>query len=179
MNVENLYNDIIIELKQGKRGLRKLSPSEVEGLINNWNRDQLKLILCILDHSIEDLVCFDEPIIKSIHEETDPELLIFLLGAAQKHSIAARAKDGFPPSSDFLNALKFILASPHIKNPEVLEWTLRTIEQLGMKSILFKKQILSLRPGLGSLFNQHKKSSRQLIEHLEKRWAPLKGGPLG
>ncbi|MFT6070494.1 MAG: hypothetical protein ACJAT2_003176 [Bacteriovoracaceae bacterium] len=179
MNIEKLYDEIIDDLKQGKRGLRKLTASQIEGLINNWNRDQLKLILCILDHSIEDLVCFDEPLIKAILEETEPELLIFLLGAAQKHSIAARAKDGFPPSSDFLNALKYVLASPLIKNPEVLEWTLRTIEQLGMKSILFKKQILELKPGLGSLFNQHKKSSRQLIEHLEKRWAPLKGGPLG
>jgi hypothetical protein len=179
MNIESLYNEIIEELKRGGRGLRKLSPDQIEGLIKNWNRDQLKLILCILDHSIENLACFDESIIKSLHEETEPELLIFLLGAAQKHSIAARAYDGFPPSSDFIKAIKYLLNSPHINKPEVLEWTLRIIEQMGMKSILFKKEIIKLRPGLGSLFNQHKKSSKQLIELLEKRWAPLKGGPFG
>lgn len=179
MNIESLYDEIIDELKLGGRGLRKLSKDQIDLLIESWNRDQLKLILCILDHSIENLACFDEPIIKSIHEETDPELLIFLLGAAQKHSIAARANDGFPPSSDFMNAIRYLLNSPHIKNPEVLEWTLRILEQMGMKSILFKKEIINLRPGLGSLFNQHKKSCKQLIELLEKRWAPLKGGPLG
>jgi hypothetical protein len=179
MNIESLYNEIISDLKQGKRGLRHLSQGEVDGLIKNWNIEQLKLILCILDHSIESYACFDEPLIKSLYEQSDPELLVFLLGAAQKHSIAARAKDGFPPSSEFLKVIRHLLESPHIKNPEVLEWVLRTIEQMGMKSILFKKEIIKLRPGLSSLFNQHKKSSQQLIDLLEKRWAPLKGGPLG
>ncbi len=183
MDYQKLYEDIISDLKSGKRALIRLNPDQIEGLKQVWEKgltkEELHKILCILDHSMDANLEFSSYICRELKEVADSETLIYLLGASSKHIIEAAAKDGFPPSGEFMTAIKNILESPLAKEPENLEWLLRTIEQTGMKSILFKGSILKLKPGMGSLFNQHKKASKEIIELLEKRWAPIKGGPLG
>jgi methionine synthase II (cobalamin-independent) len=183
VEIEKVYNNIIEELKAGKRALIKLDSDQISELENLWKsrleKDSLHQLLCILDHSIDTSTTFSPHISKELIKENDRDTIIFLLGAAQKHVIAAHAKDGFPPPADFIEALNKIFESKHIQDPETFEWILRTVEQMGMKSILFKKVILKNKPGLGSLFNQHKKACKDIIELLERRWAPLQGGPLG
>ena len=183
MELSVVYSNIIEDLRAGKRALIKLSPEQKLGLTRLWkaglNRDDLHKVLCILDHSVDCCLDFSPFLCSELKKEIDSETLIFLLGAAQKHVIEAAAKDGFPPSGEFMSAVKNLLNSPHVKDPETFEWLLRTIEQTGMKSIFFKNDILKNKPGLGSLINSHKKASKEIIELLERRWAPLKGGPLG
>lgn len=183
MNLSEVYSNIIEDLRAGKRALMKLTPEQKVGLTTLWKggleREDLHKVLCILDHSVESCLEFSPFLCAELKKEVDSETLIFLLGAAQKHVIEAAAKDGFPPSGDFMTAVKNLLSSSHVKDPETFEWLLRTIEQTGMKSIFFKEAILKNKPGLGSLVNSHKKASKQIIELLERRWAPLKGGPLG
>lgn len=183
MDLEQTYKNIISDLQQGKRGLIKLEDSLIQALIDRWEkgltREKLHQTLCILDHSTNYSLDFTEYLVSELKNEPDSESLIFLLGAAQKHIITAAAMDGFPPNSDFMMTLKELLNSKATDNPEVLEWFLRTIEQTGMKSILFKEAVLKKKPGLGAMFNQHKKACKEIIELLERRWAPIKGGPLG
>jgi len=183
MEYQKLYEDIINDLKSGKRALIRLNPDQIGGLKKALDdglvTEELHKVLCILDHSIESNLEFSSYICRELKKVEDSKTLIYLLGASSKHVIEAAAKDGFPPSGEFMSAIKNILESPLAKEPENLEWLLRTIEQTGMKSIFFKGSILKLKPGMGSLFNQHKKASKEIIELLEKRWAPIKGGPLG
>ena len=58
------------------------------------------------------------------------------------------------------------------QDPEVVEWTLRTIESLGHQSIMLKEDVLKARPGITALFNKHKKNSQDLVDFLIKRWSP-------
>lgn len=183
MNIEQRYQMIIENLRQGKRALVKLQDSEHSALFQAWeeglNIEQLHKLLCILDHSIDYDLQFEPLICDELAKKPNEETLIFLLGVAQKHIISAAAKDGHPPSGRFMQCLKDAFNSSDTNNPEVFEWLLRTVEQTGMKSILFKEVILKKKPGFSSHFNQHKKACREIIELLERRWAPLSGGPLG
>lgn len=183
MDLNSIYTNIIEDLKAGKRALIRLDESQLLEMESFWKEglsgENLHQMLCILDHSIDVSTRFSPYISESLQTVSDKDTVIFLLGAAQKHVIAAAAKDGFPPPGEFMMAVQKILEGPLVKDPETFEWILRTIEQMGMKSIMFKKLILKNKPGLGSLFNQHKKACRDIIELLERRWAPIQGGPLG
>ena len=88
------------------------------------------------------------------------------LGVARKHIIEARHKDGYRMEMDFLEVLKETLDH---EDYEVKEWSLRLIEGLGSQSLFFKEQVLSIKPKL-TLFNEHKKMVKEIIELLEKRW---------
>jgi hypothetical protein len=183
MDLEKKYSSIIENLKSVNRALIKLEPHEIDEILKVWNagveQDQLQKILCIVDHTTNYTTKFEDLICSEISNNKNSETLIFLLGAAQKHIISASAKEGFPPSSKFMSLLKEIFNSSISDQPEVLEWLLRTVEQTGMKSILFKEIILKKKPGFSSHFNQHKKACKEIIELLERRWAPLQGSPLG
>jgi len=41
-------------------------------------------------------------------------------------------------------------------------------------SLRLKKEVLEARPGLMKFFNQHQKSSSQIIELLEKQWEKMR-----
>jgi hypothetical protein len=80
-------------------------------------------------------------------------------------------KSGVMISGVYFDLLKKLLKN---KNPEVLEWTLRTIDSMGPMSLRLKKEVLEARPGLMKFFNQHQKSSSQIIELLEKQWEKMR-----
>ena len=103
-----------------------------------------------------------------------PELIIYLLSVSRKHLIEKKFLEGNPIPKNFIKSLENLLEHYENINPEVIEWTLRTIEQLGNQSLKLRETVLKIKPSWGSLFNQHKKSSKQIIELLEKRWAPFK-----
>lgn len=183
MNITELYQTIISDLKKDKRALVSIRASQTQELLSSWEKGlgpgQLNQLLCILDHMTTGSILFAPLIEQELEKESDHDTLIYLLGASQKHIIEAAAKTGSPPRGSFMTILKELLSSPASKDPEVFEWLLRTIEQTGMKSIFFKAEILKRRPRVGHIFNQHKRSCKEIIELLERRWAPISGGPLG
>ena len=132
----------------------------------------LKKILCILDNSQNTTSELNDLFIKTLKEIKDQEILIYTLSASQKHVIADGLKNGKMISIDFFEVLKNLLLS---KNPEIKEWTLRTIETMGPLSLRFKKEVLAAKPGFLKVFNQHQKNSFQLIEYLEKEWIRMLG----
>ena len=184
MDYKETYSKILADLKDDKRPLLKLSKEDLNYLKVEWedffkeytlNSSSLALsninkIICILDHTQSHSTIFGPIIIKTLNNISDVETIIFTLGVATKHIILKNFKEGTPPSAEFIQILESLLEH---SNPEVLEWTLRTIDQLGAMSIRLRPKILEQRPSLLAIFNTHKKASRQIIQMLEKRWESM------
>ena len=64
-------------------------------------------------------------------------------------------------------ALKPLLIA---KAPQVNEWALRAVADLGPQSILLKDAILELRPGAMRVFSGQQKTIHQLIGHIQDSW---------
>ena len=174
MDIDAVFNNIITELKDGKRPLVKLSEADLKHLSEKWssinntkNWDELFKILCILDNTTSLSSLFTEEINRTLTESKDAQTLVLVLGVARKHIIDESHKRGERIKMDFINVLKSFLGHD---NPEVLEWTLRLIEGLGSQSIILKNDVLNAKPGFMAIFNEHKKAAKQIIELLEKRW---------
>ena len=152
---------------------RCIATDEVAGNKHDEERNKveqseaLKKILCILDNSQNTTSELNELFFKTLKEIKDHELIVYALAASQKHVIADGLKTGKMISIEYFEILKNLLLE---KNPEVKEWTLRTIESMGPLSLRLKNEVLAAKPGLLKIFNQHQKASGQLIEFLEKEW---------
>lgn len=183
-NYQRIYQDTIEKLKNGQRPQIKLTPELLAEIKLEWEKalssgtdkvlqnETLKKILCILDNSQTTTSELNELFIKTLKEIKDHEMIVYALSASQKHVIADGLKNGKMISMEYFDILKTLLLS---KNPEVKEWTLRTIETMGPLSLRLKKEVLAAKPGLMKIFNQHQKASSQLIEYLEKEWKRMLG----
>ena len=178
-NYQRIYLDTIEKLKNGHRPQIKLTPELLAELKQEWEKalstgtdkvmqsETLKKILCILDNSQNTTSELNELFFKTLKEIKDHELIVYALSASQKHVIADALKSGKMISLEYFEILKNLLLD---KNPEVKEWTLRTIESLGPLSLRLKQEVLAAKPGLLKMFNKHQKASSQLVEFLEKEW---------
>lgn len=178
-NYQRIYQDTIEKLKNGQRPQIKLTPELLAELKLEWEKalamstdkvmqnETLKKILCILDNSQTTTSELNELFIKTLKEIKDHELIVYALAASQKHVIADGLKTGTMISLEYFEVLKNLLLS---KNPEVKEWTLRTIETMGPLSLRLKKEVLNAKPGLLKIFNKHQKASAQLVNYLESEW---------
>ncbi len=184
MNYKELYQDTIQKLKRGERPLIKLTQELIDELKSEWHKaisgdsiDEvaLKQILCILDNTQNMSAQFNEHFFMTLEKLNaklkDGDLLIYTLSASQKHIVGEALKSGVMISEVYFIHLKTLLKN---KNPEVQEWTLRTIESMGPLSMRLKKEVLDAKPGFIKLFNQHLNSSSQIIELLEKQWEKMK-----
>jgi hypothetical protein len=178
MNVEETYEHIMAKLREDKRPLLRLNKEEIQDLFNYWmvvlkepedvRKQNLHKILCILDHSqgVSDplLPLF----VMTLKLVEDPQIRIFTLSASTKHIIEAWFRKGDPLPPTFIEIIKELIETN--KDPEVLEWLLRTVETCGGQSFKFKDVILKNRPGLLSLLNKHNRNSIELIDLMLKRW---------
>lgn len=175
--IEQTYETCIEKLKMGARPQIRLTDELILEINEAWplkdSEQALKQILCILDNSMTTTNAFDEKLLHSLRETTKPETLIFLLSAIQKQTIAHSQKTGNMFSFEFFNSFKTLLLND---DPELKEWTLRTIESLGPLSLRLKKEILEAKPTLLQRLNAHHKNSAQIIEYMEKDWKRLMGG---
>ncbi|MBY0413983.1 MAG: hypothetical protein K2Q18_07450 [Bdellovibrionales bacterium] len=178
-NYQRIYQETIEKLKQGVRPQVKLTPELLLEIKAEWEKaiangvtqasqnETIKKILCILDNSQNTTSELNDLFIRTLKQVKDNEMLIYLLSASQKHVIADGLKSGIMISAEFFEILKGLLQS---KNPEVKEWTLRTIESMGPLSMRFKQEVLNAKPGIMKLFNKHQKASAELINFLENEW---------
>ena len=176
MNLEKEFNSTIEKLKNNERPLLKYTSIQFEELNNTWtnllsneNYSELFKVFCLLDNTQNYSDIFSENIFKTFDLTSDPQVIIYNLSAASKHIIAYNHQLGNRAPHDLVMKLKELLSH---RDPEVLEWTLRTIEQLGSQALFLKDDIIKSRPGILAIFDKHKKASKQIIEMLEKRWAP-------
>ena len=113
----------------------------------------------------------NEQFIKTFEKVRNQDLLIYALAASQKHVIGESLKTGTMISAEYFEKLKELLKS---KNPEVVEWTLRTIESMGPLSLRLVSDVRSVKFGIFKFLNQHQKSSSQLISLMEKQWEKMR-----
>ena len=160
--IELIYGEVIEKLKKGHRPQIKLDSEFLSILKNSWitslenqSLEHLKKILCILDNAQTSTAEFDQLFLRTLKEVKDHDLIVYCLSASQKHLIAESFKSGKMISFEFFDILKTLMVH---SQPEVKEWSLRTVETLGPLSLRLKEDVLKAKPGLDKLFNKHKKS---------------------
>ncbi|MBC7539792.1 MAG: hypothetical protein H7281_13305 [Bacteriovorax sp.] len=180
MNYQELYTQTIEKLKKNERPQIMLTPELLSELKSEWQKiisegsldeSALKKILCILDNTQNMTSDLNELFIKTFEKVQSPDLLIYTLAASQKHVISESLRTGNMISSAYFDKLKELLKN---KNPEVVEWTLRTIETMGPLSLRFVKEVRAIKPGISKFLNQHLKFSSQIIELMEKQWEKMR-----
>lgn len=180
MDHKELYEQVMLKLKNNERPLIKLTPELILELKTKWQKaiEQTKIddtairkIICILDNTQNMTSEFNDLFIITLDKVRDQNLLIFILGASQKHVIGESLRTGNMISQQYFEKLKELLKN---KNPEVVEWTLRTIESMGPLSLRFAKEVRNVNLGLFSFLNKHHKSSSQIISLLEEQWGKMK-----
>lgn len=173
MNIEEIYQGILSDLTAGGRGLRRYDPSELKHLENalkeTTNPIELKKVICLVGHSMTFYPAFADPLLDILRNNPDPEILVFAINGARKHILAYHQQQGRRLEYSFLEVLKNLLYSKH---PEVVEWTLRTIEEMGPQGIFFLREFDNIKPPPWKWFNEHNRSIREIIAMLEMRWSP-------
>lgn len=180
IELETLFKGIIQKLKNNERPKILLGPELIQQIKLEWSEiisdskiDTVRLqkILCILDNTHSLSTEFQDLIIETLTKVKDAETTIYTLAAAKKHVIEENLKNGVMVPQRMMELLKQLLSHPE---PEVFEWTLRTIDDLGPLGLRLREEILKKRPGIGAFFNKHKKNSLEIIDHLEKKFHELK-----
>lgn len=178
-NIQEKYRETLDLLKEGKRPLIKLSDEEAEVLSQKWSElnesqaheDEYLPLLCIADHLTHSHPSLVDPLLYGLKNRKEPNLLVYLLTASMKVIVLDCEQRGNRFPFPFLEALKEPLKHD---NWEVIQWTLRVVDQLGDQSIYLKPDVLAKRPGLLSRVNPHARVVLELIDYLEKRWNPPK-----
>ena len=162
----NLYQETLIKLKNGQRPQIRLTPELALELKVNWQESLLEA-LCVLNHTQNTSAEFNELIFTTFDKKLDQETLIFLLGASQKHIVSHSLMLGVVIPAEFFEILKNLLQT---KNPEVLEWTLRTVESMGPLNRRLQNEIRRSRPGPMKFINSHLRACNEIINLLEEQW---------
>lgn len=175
MDLEARYQKTIEEINKGHRALTRFNSSEFEELekLLHENRlspsNDLEKILCLIEHSASLHSAFENDLIELLKLDLSDSTLVFTLNCARKHIIQARGQKGHRLSFEFLEALKKLLYS---RSPEVVEWTLRTVEECGSQGVYFLREFDNIKPPPWKWFNEHQRAVREIITLLERRWGP-------
>lgn len=174
MDVEARYAQIVSSLEKGHRGLERFTDDEVQEIrsklklsLREKDWTQLEKILCLIDHSASNLPELEEDLIELLNSDLPTHLKVFTLDASRKHIINSRVQRGQRLTFEYLEALKKNL---YTKSPEVVEWTLRTIEESGNQGVYFLREFDKIRPAPWKWFNAHQRAVVELITMLERRW---------
>jgi hypothetical protein len=174
VDFELTYQKILTGLDGESRSLIRYSQDELEQLTIEFERatdsddhQAIEKFLCLIDHSAIDYAPWEKTLLKTLNRSLPPRLIIFSLNCARKHIIQARFKKGHRLQFDFLETLKKLLFSP---SPEVVEWTLRTIEECGNQGVFFLQEFDKIKPPPWKWFNAHQRAVREIITMLERRW---------
>jgi hypothetical protein len=175
INIDETYQKILGDLEQGHRGLVRFSVQDLEELEEKFknylaekNFAQLEKVLCLIEHSSALNRRFEPTIMEALASALPDHLIIFSLNCARKHIIAARFQRGERLSFEFLEILKQNLYAP---SPEIVEWTLRTIEECGNQGVYFLREFDKIKPPPWKWFNPHQRAVREIIALLERRWS--------
>jgi hypothetical protein len=174
MDIDKYYAPLISDLKQGKRVFFKASKPVLRELaeyfshlLENPNQQELRKVLCLLDHCQFPCPYFVSPLYQALEQETDPDNLIFLLSCFSNHVVKLAIDGQHRIEKGYYKFLQALLSH---KSPEVLEWTLRIIDQLPKVPAELKAAVLQKKPSILKIGNKHYKAARQIVGMLEKRW---------
>jgi hypothetical protein len=178
MDYNQHYLSLIETIKSGARAWTNLDERENEGLQQTYETllashqfSELDKILCLLDHARTPLAGWEKILVNTLRNEQAPsDTLVYTMSVCGKHVIDYRGRQSERQDMAFLEALATLLSH---KNLEVIEWSLRTLEQCGPQTMMVKEQIISKRPGLSRLFSQRKKHIQGIIDVIESYWPKI------
>ena len=175
MDISEQYSKIIQEIEKGGRGLVRFNEDQLDDLVlqleealDNRNFELIKKILCVLEHSSGLYSRAETILLKILNTQLPDAIIIFALNGARRHIIQAQFQKGQRLKFDFLESLKKLL---HSSSPEVVEWTLRTIEECGNQGVYFLREFATIKPAPWKWFNAHQRAVREIITMLERRWS--------
>ncbi len=182
MDIKKTYATILEGLKLGGRGQLKLTREDTLELHQalktaieqaktgtKSSNQELEEILCILSHDQNYSQEFTPELIKILEQDFSKEILVYTLSALVRHDIQANQRQGERIKEETLKILQKLLDHT---DPEVVEWCLRTIDELGNQGLYFLAKLKSIKPNrLSGVFNQHKRNVVEIIEMLERKWS--------
>ncbi len=169
MDRDQIYQKILFDLNLGHRALVRFTQDELEILKSQLDEGaDLEKTLCLIEHSAALYGGFEGPLLNILKLDLPDHLMIFALNCARKHVIQARFQKGRRLDYEFLEILKKNLSST---SPEVVEWTLRTIEECGNQGVYFLQEFAKIKPPPWKWFNSHQRAIREIITLLERRWS--------
>ena len=124
--------------------------------------------MCVLDYTRHTYDLFDDHFYQTLESTLSHTTLVFTLGASWKHMLGRWSRSGDRITMRYIEILRTFLNS---KNHELVEWSLRTIDQIGPQGRLLQKEIAQNKMKLKSLINPRAKAITQLVEMFEKRWS--------
>lgn len=173
---DEIYAELLARLQKDERPHLELPENVLNQIKNLWqyslqNQDNqaINSIMCVLDYSRHTYDLFDELFYQTLESNLSSPTLVFTLGASWKHMLGRWSRSGDRISMRYIEILRVFLNS---KNEELVEWALRTIDQIGPQGRLLQKEISQNKMKLKSLINPRAKAITQLVEMFEKRWSP-------
>jgi len=182
--IEELYSQIINDLKNSKRPMIDLTNEEVDRLVeyfqkcteklirsNGTNFEELKKNLCVINHLNRPIQQFQSTITLALQiNQLSDEIKIFLIQSIEKHIIDLKTVTGNRLTYDFLEAFKhFSLHS----SKDVLFWVINIIQLSGSQDIYFKEIINTQKWSIWDMFSKQNRQSIQLTKKLNEKWANL------
>lgn len=180
LNLEKRYQKVLSELKKGHRALFKAEDTEVTEYLKHFeislekkDTKVLEMLFCVLSNTEHKDLRFEPYLLRFFNDVDDynDELIIMCLSVARRHIIEARQIKGQRQDISFLKVLEKLIFH---KSYEVVEWSLRLIEELGAQGLYFKRHFPKLMPGLLT-FNKHKKNIKELVFILDQRFKSFPG----
>ena len=183
MDINGLYEETLLGLRSKKRVRHLFSEKEFHYLKAEWGYalsrqdfKRIQKILCLIEHSKDICDLFDSLFVRTLEHlqesNSNTQLIVLALGASWKPIVDRSHKTGDRINSQFIEILRNLLSH---RCPEVLEWTLRTIDQIGGQAMCLKGDIIKAKPGLERFFSKEKRVCHQIIGMLLKRWSGFEG----
>lgn len=185
--IDEIYQNVISRLSDSSRARVELTEQNLEKIIEEYEDkikssidiENKKLLLkkyfFILSHANLTSQKTHQSLLNAFEfikeKKLDTDYFIFLLSAIRRQFIDHQSRTGDKIPMDLIAHLKSLLTN---KNPEILEWTLRTIENLGPQSLFFEKEILKLKPSLTKILNVHQRNSFMLVDLIKDNWKRFK-----
>jgi hypothetical protein len=181
MNISQKYQEIMQALERGDRYQKPLTIEECEIVLQklqqtqNLSSTELDWVLCIAINTATFISNIEASLISILRTNKNNSTLVYALNCSRKQIIAAQFRQGRRLSPDFLDTLMLLIEH---QDPEIVEWTLRTIEECGSQAIYFRAKLKTIRPSIFKLFNRHQRAILELTEYLERKWSGYeKTGP--
>ncbi len=172
---DKIYGELINRLEKDERPHLELSEGVLNQIKTLWthsleslDNQRINSIMCVLDHTRHCYDLFDDHFYQSLESNLEDTTLVFTLGASWKHMLGRWSRSGDRITTRYIEILRKFLNS---KNHELVEWSLRTIDQIGPQGRLLQKEISQNKMKLKSFINPRAKAITQLVEMFEKRWS--------
>ncbi|PIP89494.1 MAG: hypothetical protein COW01_03280 [Bdellovibrionales bacterium CG12_big_fil_rev_8_21_14_0_65_38_15] len=172
---DKIYGELMNRLEKDERPHLELSDDVLNQIKNLWtnaletqDNQRINSIMCVLDYTRHTYDLFDDHFYQTLESTLSHTTLVFTLGASWKHMLGRWSRSGDRITMRYIEILRTFLNS---KNHELVEWSLRTIDQIGPQGRLLQKEIAQNKMKLKSLINPRAKAITQLVEMFEKRWS--------